>query len=47
MLEKLLLIWGRQFLEPPRAARPLATPLIVKHVFQAKIQGGAKKPPTF
>ena len=27
MLKMLLLIWGRQFLEPPRAAEPLATPL--------------------
>ena len=27
MLKKLLLIWGRQFLEPPRAPEPLATPL--------------------
>ena len=27
MLENLLLIWERQFLDPPRAAKPLATPL--------------------
>ena len=27
MFKKLLLIWGQQFLEPPRAAEPLATPL--------------------
>ena len=27
MLKKLLLIWGRQFFEPPRAAKFLAMPL--------------------
>ena len=29
MPKKLLLIWGRQCFEPPRAAEPLATPLCV------------------